>query len=71
MQRRGHLYELHTSSDQGRMTATRINEQIGGDIVNRYVFLCGPWPMIHALIEQLETLGVPEERIIVEDFNLV
>ncbi len=71
MQRRGHLYELHTSSDQGRMTATRINEQIGGDIVNRYVFLCGPWPMIHALIGQLGTLGVPEERIIVEDFNLV
>lgn len=71
MEQRGHLYELHLSAERGRISAAWINDRIGGDIAERYIFLCGPWPMVSSLIKQLKAVGVPRERIIVEDFNLV
>jgi len=71
LEERGHEYILYVSGEQGRLTAQRVDELVKGGVRNKYVFLCGPSPMIDALSHQLRKLGVPRERIIVEDFNLV
>lgn len=71
MEKRGHHYELYVSSQQGRITAEIIRDQVAGDIQDKYVFLCGPGPMVDGLVEQFLDLGVPRRQIVVEDFNLV
>jgi predicted ferric reductase len=70
-ERRGHHYELYVSSRQGRISAQYIDSQTAGGARDRYVFLCGPSPMVDSLINQFETLGLSRRRIVVEDFNLV
>jgi predicted ferric reductase len=67
---RGHHYELYLSSEQGLFSAEYAADRVGGDLRDKYIFLCGPSPMVDALIGQFRSLGVPEEQIIVEDFNL-
>jgi predicted ferric reductase len=68
---RGHQYELYISGEQGRLTAERVDEIVRGGVAGKYIFLCGPSQMIDSLSHQFRKLGVPRERIIVEDFNLV
>ena len=68
---RGHHYELYISSKQGRFSAEYVRAHIFGDIQDKNIFLCGPWPMVDALIRQFQDMGVPQQQIIVEDFNLV
>lgn len=36
--------------------------------LDSYFYLCGPPPMMDAVIEQLENLNVPKERIVMEEF---
>jgi len=68
---RGHHYELYLSSQQGRITAQYIDRQIATGVRDKYVFLCGPSPMVVSLINQFKALGLNHQQIIVEDFNLV
>jgi predicted ferric reductase len=68
---RGHHYELYLSSIQGLITAKYIHHAVRGGVKDKYIFLCGPSPMIVSLISELTDLGVPRNQIIVEDFNLV
>jgi predicted ferric reductase len=70
LEERGHHYELYLSSDQGRINAEYIDHQTKGGVTDKYIFLCGPSPMVNALIRQFEYMGVPKSQIIVEDFNL-
>lgn len=70
-ERRGHHYELYVSSQQGRITAQYIDSRVTGGIRGKYVFLCGPSPMVDSLIRQFEAMGVGRQHIIVEDFNLI
>ena len=71
LEKRGHHYELYLSSKQGRISADYINQQVRGGIKDRYVFLCGPTPMVNELIRQFRAMGLTRRQIIVEDFNLV
>jgi predicted ferric reductase len=71
MENRGHHYECYISSKKGRISADYICRNIQGDIRHRYVFLCGPWPMVKSLMTQFHAMGVKPEQIIVEDFNLI
>jgi predicted ferric reductase len=71
MEERGHHYELHISSVQGRFSVRHVVESITGGVVDRNIFLCGPNPMVESLIRQFHDLGIPDEQIIVEDFNLI
>lgn len=71
LEKRGHHYELYISSARGRLTADYIAQNVSGDIRDRYIFLCGPSVMVDSLIRQFRHLGVPEEQIVVEDFNLI
>jgi predicted ferric reductase len=71
LEKRGHHYELYISSEKGRISAGYINDRIKGEIRDRYIFLCGPWPMVESLVRQFRDLGVDQDQIIVEDFNLV
>ncbi len=68
---RGHHYELYLTSKQGRITADYVDRQVKGGVRNKFIFLCGPSPMVESLITQFNSVGVMNERIIVEDFNLV
>jgi len=68
--KRGHRYELYLSSEKGRLTADYVAEK-AGPIGDKYIFLCGPSPMMDSLTGQFIRLGVPAEQIIVEDFNLL
>jgi ferredoxin-NADP reductase len=67
---RGHHYELYLSSAKGLFSAGYAADRINGDILDNNIFLCGPSPMVDALINQFRAMGIPEEQIVVEDFNL-
>ncbi len=71
MEERGHRYELYVSSEKGRISADYIVERIKGEIKGKYIFLCGPWPMVESLVSQFLALGVERDQIIVEDFNFM
>lgn len=67
----GHHYELHVSSRQGRIDAAHIDRNVRGGVRDKNVFLCGPTAMVDALRAQFLGMGVPQDRIVVEDFNLL
>jgi predicted ferric reductase len=71
LEKRGHHYELYLSSKQGRISAAYIDQQVHGGIPDKYVFLCGPSPMVDEMIRQFKAMGLNRKQIIVEDFNLV
>jgi predicted ferric reductase len=71
LEKRGHHYELYLSSKQGRISAAHIDQRVPGGIKGKYVFLCGPSPMVGELIRQFKDIGLNSRQIIVEDFNLV
>lgn len=70
LEERCHGYELYLSAKQGRFNAAHVREKVP-DLLDRYVFLCGPSAMVDGLRVQLREFGLPEDRIIVEDFNLL
>jgi predicted ferric reductase len=71
LEERGHHYELHISTVQGRFSARQVLESVKGEVVDRNIFLCGPNPMVKSLVNQFHDLGIPKEQIIVENFNLI
>ena len=68
---RGHHYELYVDARQGFISAQYIAGQVRGGVLDKNIFLCGPTPMVASLIKQLRAMGVREDQIIIEDFNLV
>jgi predicted ferric reductase len=54
---------------EGFLTADRV-AATSGDLSHRHVFLCGPPPMIDALVPQLTAAGVVPERLHYEEFRL-
>jgi predicted ferric reductase len=71
LEHRGHHYELYDTSTQGLITASYLDAHVRGGIRDKLVFLCGPTPMVDALIKQMKAMAMCHEQIIVEDFNLV
>lgn len=71
LEARGHQYELYSAADKGLISADYIKQRINGDLHDKYIFLCGPLPMVETLIKQFKDLGVSIDHLIVEDFNLV
>jgi predicted ferric reductase len=67
---RGHYYELYLASRKGLISAEYIESRVKGKLEDKNIFLCGPSPMVDALIKQFQALGVPKDQIITEDFNL-
>ena len=68
---RGHHYELYEDVRQGFITAEYIDSRVRGGVRDKNVFLCGPSPMVTGLISQFRKMGIGDNQIIVEDFNLV
>jgi predicted ferric reductase len=68
---RGHHYELYEDARQGFITAEYIDNRVNGGVRDKYIFLCGPSPMVTGLIKQFRKMGIPDNQIIIEDFNLV
>jgi predicted ferric reductase len=71
LKERGHHYELYLASRQGLISAAYIDRHVPGGALNKYIFLCGPSPMMASLMAQFKSMGVRKEQIIIEDFNLV
>ena len=59
----------HVNAETGRVDREKI-ERLVPDVVKRDVFLCGPPPMMDALIATLRDLGVPQPQIHFERFSL-
>ena len=45
-------------------------ERFGGDLTQKAFYVCGPAPMMRAVIGALRQLGVPRSRIHYEYFSL-
>ncbi len=58
------------SDVDGYLTAQTIVQKSGG-LTEKDIFLCGPPPMMHGLIRQLRTLGVPRSLLHHEAFQLL
>jgi ferredoxin-NADP reductase len=67
---RGHAYELYISTNREKISAQYIDSRVRGDARDRMIFLCGPPPMMEALTRQFKDLGVPDDRIVTEDYSL-
>ncbi len=63
-----HNSQLITQSS-GFVTPELI-QQLVPDTSTREVFLCGPPPMLNALLKSLPTLGIPKSKIYYEKFSL-
>lgn len=50
----------------GYITKDLISNQVDGD--GAYFYLCGPPPMMDAVLKELEEMGVPKSKIIHEEF---
>ncbi len=61
-------YELWTTSEQGRLTAKSIHENIGSGFDDYAVMLCGSSAFNKDMARQFRELGLPAERVIAEDF---
>ncbi|MEK7583499.1 MAG: ferredoxin reductase family protein [Patescibacteria group bacterium] len=59
----------HVSYTTERLTPDLI-KSIAPDVATRFVYLCGPPPMMKAVREQLRQLGVPKHNILYEKFQL-
>jgi len=68
---RGHHYELYEDVRQGFITAEYIDSRVQGGVCDKNIFLCGPSPMVTGLIRQFKKMGIRDDQIIIEDFNLV
>ena len=68
---RGHHYELYEDVRQGFITADYIDSRVQGGVRDKNIFLCGPSPMVSGLIRQFRKMGICEDQIIIEDFNLI
>lgn len=55
--------------EKGRIDAERIGRLVP-DVAEREVYVCGPIPMIEAVVSAVKTLGVPGARIHFEKFEL-
>lgn len=71
LEKRGHYYEMYSAKDKGLISADYIKQKVSGSLENKYIFLCGPSPMVDALMSGFKDLGVKQEQFVVEDFNLV
>jgi predicted ferric reductase len=65
----GFRYSLWITDEKGRITAENIKLK-GGDPGKCEIFICGPKPMMKALAEQYNRLGVKNSRIHTEEFGL-
>jgi len=71
LEKRGHHYETYISSGMGRFSAQYVIEQGRGDLRKKFIFICGPHPMMESLVEQFRDIGVGLDQIIIEEFNLL
>ena len=67
---RGHHYELYEDVWQGFITAEYIDRPCTGGVRDKNIFLCGPSPMVNRVDHQFKKMGIRDDQIIVEDFNL-
>ncbi len=58
------------TGERGYVTGEMIQKHAGEDLSEADFFVCGPPPMMHKVISELQTLGVGEERIHNEYFSI-
>jgi predicted ferric reductase len=69
-QKNPHLnVHIRFSSTDGSLTVEKIVENLGGDVRNHDIYLCGPLPMVEAFTRKFTELAVPAQQIHFEEFN--
>lgn len=64
-------YEAYVKSEHTDfLSAAYIASKIEGDLTSKTFFICGPPPMMQSLRVQLKAAGVPNKRIISEEFSI-
>lgn len=58
------------SNEQGYLTAQKINE-LSQNLTNKEIYICGPVPMMQILRSGLIAIGVSNDQIHSEEFNLL
>jgi propane monooxygenase reductase subunit len=61
------LSEDEWSGETGLITD--VVKRLAGDLARAHAYVCGPPPMVEAVIPLLQTLGVPEKRIYYDKFT--
>ncbi len=61
--------EPEFKGERGRLDEEKIR-RLTPDVAEREIYLCGPPPMMEAIIQILKSLGVPERRIHFEKFSM-
>lgn len=64
-------FNLHDSSKQGYLTVELIAKQVGGELADYEILLCGPGGMMHALESQFVAAGVGKKHIQYEEFSFL
>lgn len=59
--------EKKTGFDFGRVNLDYIKKNVP-DFETRDIYICGPWPMIRSLSDQLSAVGIPKNQIHFERF---
>jgi ferredoxin-NADP reductase len=57
------------SGEKGFIDKEKI-QRLAPDFLERNVYLCGPWPMMKAVISALDGLGFPRRQLHFEKFSL-
>ena len=57
------------SAEHGSLSVDDILRNVGGDLRDRQIYMCGPFGMIQSFAQKFKGLGVPEANIHYEEFN--
>ena len=60
---------IRFSATDGSLTAEEIVKNLGDDVRNHDIYLCGPLPMVEAFTGKFMELAVPAKQIHFEEFN--
>lgn len=59
------------SESQGRLSAEKIEVNFKQPKINYNILICGPPPMMESLCDQFQKIGIDQDNIIFEKFNLL
>jgi len=60
---------VRASSTDGSLSIEEIIKNAGGNVSDRHVYMCGPFPMMQAFEQKFIEAGVPQANIHYEEFN--
>jgi len=63
--------EVDWNGERGRIDREKLERYCQGDFEGKAFYICGPGPLVQAVVRALEGFGVPEKRIHMEIFSFI